>query len=127
MKFNVPRMVLFSLFAFAAVGSASATQTNPSTLVAASKVAAIAAPARAADNPWPSMASSASKQAGPLLAHDERYRDDRRWHERREDWRRAQWRREQHRREIERRREWQRRHDRAMQHHYDRDDRYYRR
>lgn len=133
MKFHVPRMVLFGLFAFAAVGSASATQMKPSTSTVATEVAAVEAPQRAVSNPWPSVASIADKQAGSLLAHDDdRYWHDGRWHDRRDDWRRENWRRdnwrrEQARREAERRRDWERRHDRAMQHRYDNDHRYYRR
>lgn len=123
MKFHVPRMVLLGLFAFAAVGSASATQMH------ASEPALVAKPASlwAADNPWPSLASIANGHNGPLLAHDDRYRHDHRWDNRREEWRREQWRREQHRRQIERQREWERRHHRAMEHHYDDAHRHYRR
>jgi len=137
MKFHVPRRVLFGLFAFAAMGSASATPIKSSTPVLASEVAAVQAPQRSAVNPWPTVASIADQQAGPLLAHDDRYGHDGRWHDRRDDWRRENWRRDNWRREQarrdaerrdwERRREWERRHDRAMQHRYESDHRYYRR
>lgn len=123
MKFHVPRMVLFGLFAFAAVGSASATQmqaTGPALVIPPAKEQAPA-------TPWPNLASVANDHAAPLLAHDDRYRHDHRWDHRREEWHREQWRREQHRREIERQREWQRRHHRAMDHHYDDPHRHYRR
>ena len=123
MKFHVPRMVLFGLFAFAAVGSASATQMHASHPALAAKPASVQAPA----NPWPSLASLANGNSGPLLAHDDRYHHDHRWDNRREEWRREQWRREQHRRQIERQREWERRHHRAMEHHYDDAHRHYRR
>ncbi len=128
MKSYVPRMVLLSLFAFAAVGSASASQMKTSNPVFATEVAAVQAPVQAAGNPWPSLASMAGKQPGPLLAHDDRYWRDGRWHDRREDWRRDEWRRnewrrEQERREAERRRDWERHHE----HRYDDDHRYYRR
>jgi hypothetical protein len=58
--------------------------------------------------------------------------DDGRWHDRRDDWRRDNWRRdnwhrEQARQEAVRRRNWERHHDRAMQHRYEDDHRYYRR
>ena len=131
MKFHVPRMVLFGLFAFAAVGSASAAQMKTSPPAPATDVVAVQAPARAADNPWPDLASMADSQPGPLLAHDDRYWHDGRWHDRRDDWRRddwrrdqwrrEQWRREQARREAERHRDW------ARHHRYDDDRRYYRR
>lgn len=132
MKFQVPRMVLFGLFAFAAVGPALATQMKASNSVAATEIAAVQAPLKAAANPWPTLASMASEQPGTLLAHDDRYWRDGRWHDRRDDWRRddwrrENWRREQDRREAERRREWQRQHDRAMKHRYENDHRYYRR
>ncbi|WP_253363823.1 hypothetical protein [Pseudomonas chlororaphis] len=137
MKFPDPRMVLFGLFAFAALGSASATQMKTSTPVLATEVPAVQAPAQAAGNPWPTLASMAGKQPGPLLAHDDRYWHDGRWHDRRddwrrhdwrrEDWRREQWRREQARREAERHRDWERHHDRAMRHRYEDNHRYYRR
>ncbi|WP_166361777.1 hypothetical protein [Pseudomonas akapageensis] len=133
MKFYVPRMVLLGLFAFAAVGSASATQMKTSNPVfATAEVAAVQVPVQAADNPWPSLASMADKQPGPLLAHDDRYWHDDHWHDRRDDWRRDEWRREnwrreQARREAERRRYWERHHERAMQHRYEDDHRYYRR
>lgn len=131
MKFHDPRMVLFGLFAFAAVGSASATQMKTPTPVFTTEVTAVQAPAQAADNPWPTLASMAAKQPGPLLAHDDRYRRDGRWHDRRDDWRRDDWRRDQWRREQARRaaerRNWERHHDRAMRHRYEDDHRYYRR
>jgi hypothetical protein len=127
MKFNVPRMVLLGLFAFAAVSSASATQMKTSNPVFATEVAAVQAPVQAAGNPWPSLASMVGKQPGPLLAHDDGYWHDGRWHDRRDDWRRENWRREQDRREAERRRDWERHHDRDMQHRYEDDHRYYRR
>lgn len=132
MKFHDPRMVLFALFAFAAVGSASATQMKTSTPVLATEVPAVQAPAQAAGNPWPTLASMAGKQPGPLLAHDDRYWHDGRWHDRRDnwrrdDWRRDQWRREQARREAERHRDWERHQDRAMRHRYKDDHGYYRR
>lgn len=127
MKFHVPRMVLFGLFAFATVGSASATQMKTSNPVFATEVAAVQAPAQAAGNPWPTLTSLADKPPGPLLAHDDRYWHDGRWHDRRDDWRRDEWRREQDRREAERRRDWERHHDRAMEHRYEDDHRYYRR
>lgn len=123
MKFNVPRMVLFGLFAFAAVSSASASQMKTSNPAFVTEVAAVQPPA--AGNPWPDLASVAGTQ--PLLAHDDRYRHDHRRYDRRYDWRREQARREQYRREAERRRDWERRHDRAMRHHYDGEHRYYRR
>ncbi len=127
MKFYVPRMVLLGLFAFAAVGSASATPMKTSNPVFATEVPAVQAPVRAADNPWPTLASMAGKQPGPLLAHDDRYWHDGRWYDRRDDWRRDRWRREQERREAERRRYWERHHDRAMEHRYEDGHRYYRR
>ncbi|WP_253426681.1 hypothetical protein [Pseudomonas sp. GGS8] len=132
MKFHDPRRVLFGLFALAAVGSASATQMKTSTPVFATEVAAVQAPVEAAGNPWPTLASMAGKQPGPLLAHDDRYWHDGRWHDRRDDWRRddwrrEQWRREQARREAERHRYWERHEDRPMQHRYEDDHRYYRR
>jgi hypothetical protein len=133
MKFHVPRMVLFGLFAFAAVGSASATQMKTSTPVFATEVAAIQAPLQPASNPWPTLASMAGKQQAPLLAHDDRrYWHDGHWHDRRDDWRRDdwrrdKWRREQARREAERHRDWERHQDRAMRHRYEDDRRYYRR
>ncbi|WP_082694377.1 hypothetical protein [Pseudomonas sp. URMO17WK12:I11] len=141
MKFNVPRMVLFGLFAFAAVSSASATPMKTSTPVFATEVTAVQVPAQSAENPWPSLASMAGQQTGPLLAHDDRYWRDGRWHDRRDDWRRDDWRRddwrrddwrrdnwrrEQARREADRR-DWERRQDRAMQHRYEDEHRYYRR
>jgi len=131
MKFHDPRMVLFALFAFAAVGSASATQMKTPTPVFATEVTAVQAPAQTAGNPWPTLASMAGKQPGPLLAHDDRYWRDGRWHDRRDnwrrdDWRRDKWRREQARRDAERR-NWERHHDRAMRHRYEDDHRYYRR
>jgi hypothetical protein len=120
-------MVLFGLFAFAAVGPALATQMKTSNPVVATGVAVVQAPVKAAGIPWPTLASMASKQPVPLLAHDDRYWHDGRWHDRRDDWRRDNWRREQDRREAERRRDWQRQHDRAMKHRYENDHRYYRR
>jgi hypothetical protein len=133
MKFHDPRMVLLGLFAFAAMGSASATQMKPATPVFPTEVTAAQAPVKAAENPWPTLASMADQQPGPLLAHDDRnwhdHRDDwRRDQWRRDQWRRDQWRREQARREAERHRDWERHHrDRAMGHRYDDDRRYYRR
>ncbi|MHC8362749.1 hypothetical protein ACYZUA_21140 [Pseudomonas sp. LS2P72] len=132
MKFHDPRMMLFGLFAFAAVGSASATQMKTSTPVFVTEVAAVQAPVQAAGNPWLTLASMAGTQPGPLLAHDDRYWHDHRSHNRRDDWRRDdwrrdQWRREQARREAERHRDWERHHDRAMRHRYEDDRRYYRR
>jgi hypothetical protein len=133
MKFHDPRMVLFGLFAFATVGSASATQMKTSTPVLAPEVAVVQSPVQAAGNPWPTLASMASKQPGPLLAHDDdRYWHDGRWHSRRDDWRRDEWRRdnwrrEQARREAERHRDWERHQDRAMRYRYEDDRRYYRR
>jgi len=122
--------VLFGLFAFAAVGSASATQMKDSTPAFATQAPAVEAPVQATGNPWPTLASMAGKQPGPLLAHDDRYWHDGRWHNRRDDWRRDdwrrdqwrrdQWRREQARREAERHRDWER-------HRYEDDRRYYRR
>ncbi|CAK9889832.1 MULTISPECIES: hypothetical protein [Pseudomonas] len=128
MNFHAPRMLLVALFAFAAVGTASATPMKTSTPVLAPEAPAT----RVADNPWPSLASMADTQPGPLLAHDDRYRHDHRWHDRRDDWhrenwRREQWRREQARREAERHRYWERHHDRAMRYRYEEDRRYYRR
>ena len=124
MKFHAPRMVLLSLFAFAAMGSASATPMKASPAVFATELAA----PEAAANPWPALAS---KQSAPLLARDDRNWHDNRWQDhrddRRRDWRRDQWRREQARREAERHRDWERRHDRAMRQRYDNDHRYYRR
>ena len=123
MKFHDPRIMLFALFAFAAVGSASATPMKTP--------APVVATAQAPANPWPSLASVTDRQPGPLLAHDDRDRHDGRWHDhrddRRHDWRKDQWRREQARREAERRRYWERHHDRAMGHHRGDDHRYYRR
>jgi hypothetical protein len=132
MKFHDLRMVLFGLFAFAAVGSASATQMKTSTPVFAPEVAAVQAPAQAAGSPWPTVASMAGNQPGSLLAHDDRYWHDDRWHDRRDnwrrdDWRREQWRREQARRDAERHRYWERHQDRSMRHRYEDDRRYYRR
>ncbi|WP_448110561.1 hypothetical protein [Pseudomonas lini] len=132
MKFHDLRMVLFGLFAFAAVGSASATQMKTSTPVFATEVTAVQAPVQAAGNPWRTLASMAGKPSGTLLAHDDRYwhdhrRYDRRDHWRRDDWRRDNWRREQARREAERHRDWERRQDRAMRYRYEDDHRYYRR
>jgi len=137
MNLHVPRMVLFGLFAFAAVGSASATQMKTATPDLATEVPAVQVPAKAAGNPWPELASMADKQPAALLAHDDRYWHDGRWHDRRDDWRRDDWRREnwrrenwhreQARREAERRRDWERHHDRAMRHRYENDHRYYRR
>nr|EPB93751.1 hypothetical protein L321_20572 [Pseudomonas plecoglossicida NB2011] len=121
-------MVLVSLFAFAVMGSASATPLKVST-----PARTIEAPAvKAAENPWPDLASVAAQQPETLLAHDERYEHDHYRHDgrggwRREEWRREQWRREQARRDWERHRDWERRHERAMQHRYDADHRYYRR
>lgn len=132
MKFHVPRKVLFGLFAFAAVGSASATQMKPSTPVFAPEVTAVQAPAQPPGSPWPTLASVAGKQPGPLFAHDDRDWHDDRWHDHRDDWRRDEWRRdnwrrEQARREAERRRDWERHEDRAMRYRYEDDHRYYRR
>ncbi|WP_084320199.1 hypothetical protein [Pseudomonas migulae] len=132
MKLHVPRMVFFGLFAFAVVGSASATQMKTSTPASATEVPAVQTPAQAAGNPWPTLASMAGTQQGPLLAHDDRYWHDDRWHDRRDDWRRDdwrrdQWRREQARREAERHRDWERHQNRAMRHRYENDHRYYRR
>ncbi|MDT8923520.1 MAG: hypothetical protein ACOKSU_21300 [Pseudomonas sp.] len=132
MKFHVPRMVLFGLFAFAAVGSASATTMKTTRPVATSQVEVLQAPTQGGGNPWPSLASLADQRSGTLLAHDDRYYHDHRDHYRRDDWRREQWRRdqwrrEQARREAERRRYWERHHDRAMHHRYEDDHRYYRR
>lgn len=129
MKFNFPRVVLFGLLAFAAAGSASATQMKTSPAVFTTEVTTAQAPVQDAVNPWPTMAST---QPGTLLAHDDRYWHDDRWHDRRhdwrrDDWRRENWRREQARREAERRRDWERREDRAMRHRYEDDHRYYRR
>ncbi len=137
MKFHYPRMVLFGLFALAAMGSASASQMSTSTPASATHVTAAQAPVQAVGNPWSTLASTAGKQPGPLLAHDDRYWHDGRWHDRRDDWRRDdwrrdqwrrdQWRREQARREAERHRDWERHQDRAMRHRYEDDRRYYRR
>jgi hypothetical protein len=106
---------------------------KPATPVFPTEVTAAQAHVKAAENPWPTLASMADKQPGPLLAHEDRYWHDGRWHDRRDDWRRDQWRRdqwrrEQARREAERHRDWERHHrDRAMGHRYDDDRRYYRR
>ncbi|MFQ6571984.1 hypothetical protein [Pseudomonas sp. UM16] len=137
MKFHDPRMVLFGLFAFAALGSASATQMKVAPPTLATEAPTVEAPGQAASNPWPTLASIADRQPEPLLAHDDRYSHDGRWHDhrddwrrndwRRENWRRDQWRREQARREADRRRDWERHHDRAMRHRYENDHRYYRR
>lgn len=141
MKFLDPRMVLFGLFAFAAVGSASATQMKAATpafeTTATTGAATVQAPAPAAGNPWPNLSSLVDQQPGPLLAHDDGYWRDGRWHDRRDDWRRddwrreqwrrEQWRREQARREAERRHYWDRHGDRAMRYRYEDDHRYYRR
>ncbi|NUT77600.1 hypothetical protein HNO86_21370 [Pseudomonas sp. C1C7] len=136
MKFLDPRMVLLGLFAFAAVGTASATQMKTSTPGSAASAATEITVANAAENPWPTLASTADTQPGPMLAHDDGYWRDGRWHDnrrdwrrddwRREQWRRDQWRREQARREEERRRYWDRHNDRAH-HRYEADHRYYRR
>nr|WP_286912297.1 hypothetical protein [Pseudomonas sp. UBA6315] len=127
MKIHVPRIVLVGLFAFAAMGSASATPMKASTPARATEAVA----ARAAENPWPNLASVAVEQPATLLAHDDRYWHDGRRHDRddwhRENWRREQWRREQARRDYERRRDWQRQHERAMRHRYEADHHYYRR
>ena len=48
MKFHVPRRVLFGLFAFAAVGSASATQMKDSTPAFATQASAVQTPVQAA-------------------------------------------------------------------------------
>jgi len=132
MKFHVPRLVLFGLLTFAAVGSASATQMKASDPVFTKQATAVEAPVQTADNPWPALASMAGKQPATLLAHDDRYWHDDRWHDRRhdwrrDDWRRDNWRREQARREAERRRDWERHQDRAMRHRYEDGHRYYRR
>lgn len=132
MTFHYPRMILFGLIAFAAAGSASATQMKPSAPDVATEVAAVEAPVQGAGNPWPTLASTAGHQAGSLLAHDDRYWHDGRWHSRRDDWRRDdwrrdKWRREQARREAERHRDWERHRDRAMRHRYEDSHRYYRR
>jgi hypothetical protein len=55
MKFLVPRKVLFGLFAFAAMGSASATPMKTSTPVFAPEATAVKPPVHAADNPWPTL------------------------------------------------------------------------
>ncbi|MFJ4349223.1 hypothetical protein [Pseudomonas sp. NPDC089401] len=128
MNIKLPRLLLTSLFALAAIGSAQATTMHASNPALAHETA-VQAPARAAENPWPNLASVADAQPATMLAHDDRYWRDGRWHyrgedRRREEWRRAQWRREQARREAERRRDWERHHDRG--HHYD-DHRYHRR
>lgn len=101
MKFHAPRMVLLSLFAFAAMGSASATPTKALPAAFATQPAALEA---AAANPWPALAG---EQPAPLLARDDHHRYDNRW---------------QARREAERRR-----HDRAMHQRYDNHHRDYRR
>ncbi|WP_176464844.1 hypothetical protein [Pseudomonas fragi] len=124
MKFHAPRMVLLSLFAFAAMGSASATPIKTSPAVFATQPATVEATAPMAANPWPTLAG---QQPAALLARDDHNRYDNRWHARkddrhRENWRRDQWRREQARREAERRR-----HDRAMHQRYDNHHRDYRR
>ena len=121
MKFHAPRMVLLSLFAFAAMGSASATPTKTPPAVFATEPGAVETTAA---NPWPRLAS---EQTAPLLARDDHHRYDNRWQARRDDrrrenWRRDQWRREQARREAERRH-----HDRAMHQRYDNHHRDYRR
>lgn len=125
MKFHDPRMVLIGLFAFAAVGPASATQMRTSTPVFATEVVAVQAPA--AVSPWPTLSSMTGEQPGTLIARDDRYWHDGRWHSRNDDWRRDNWRREQARREAERRRDWERHHDRAKRHRYEDNHRYYRR
>jgi len=132
MKIHVSRIVLLGLFAFAAMGSASATPAKASMPLPATKATASQAHIEGANSPWPSLASVAAAQSATLLAHDDRYRRDGHWHDRRDDWRRDQWRRdqwrrEQARREAERRRDWQRRHERAMHHRYEADHHYYRR
>ena len=121
MKFHAPRMVLLSLFAFAEMGSASATPTKALPAAFATQPAALEA---AVANPWPALVG---EQPAPLLARDDHHRYDNRWQarrdeRRRENWRRDQWRREQARREAERRR-----HDRAMHQRYDNHHRDYRR
>lgn len=132
MKLHDPRMVLFGLFAFATVGSASATQINTSSVVYGTQATAVQAPVQAASNPWPTLAGRVEQQPGPLLAHDDRYWHEGRWHDRREDrrrddWRREKLRREQARREAERHRDWAHHQNRAMQHRYEDDHRDYRR
>ncbi|WAB95843.1 MULTISPECIES: hypothetical protein [Pseudomonas] len=132
MKFQVPRIVLLGLFAFAAMGSACATPAKAPAPRVATEATPVQAYNEAANNPWPSLASMTAAQPAALLAHDDRYRRDGHWHDRRDDWRRDQWRRdqwrrEQARREAERRREWHRRHERAMHHRYEADHHYYRR
>ena len=132
MRFHYPRMVLFGLFAFATVGTASATQMKTSTPDFAIEVSAVQTPVQVAESPWPTVAGMTGTQTETLLAHDDRYWRDGRWHDRRDDWRRddwrrEQWRREQARREAERHRDWERHHDRAMRHRYEDDRRYYRR
>ncbi|MBA6115325.1 hypothetical protein JET76_01155 [Pseudomonas putida] len=132
MNIPVPRIVLLGLFAFAAMGSASATQMKASPPVHASELSALQAPDKVAATPWPNLARGAAQQPGTLLAHDDRYRHDGRWHDRRDDWRRENWRREQWRREqawreAERRRDWQRHHDRALHHRYEANHHDYRR
>lgn len=131
MKLRAPRMLLLGLFALAAAGSASAMPMKTPAPVFTSEFAAGQAPGHATDNPWQTTASLAGKQGGTLLAHDDHWRDERRYDRRddwrREQWRREQWRREQHRREMERQRYWERHHDRALHHRYEDDRRYYRR
>ncbi|PAU59951.1 hypothetical protein BZL43_09030 [Pseudomonas sp. PICF141] len=137
MKFHVPRMVLLGLFAFAAMGSASATQMKTSTPVFSTEVPAVQAPVQTADHLRLTVGSMADKQPGLMLAHDDRYRHDGHWHDRRDNWRRDdwrrdqwrrdQWRREQARREAERHRDWERHQDRAMRHRYNDAHGYYRR
>lgn len=132
MKFNAPRMVLLALFAFAAVGSASATQINPKAPALAQQLTAVEPATQSAGNPWSSLADIADQQSAPLLAHDDRYWHDDRWHDRRnewrrDNWRRDQWRREQARREAKRHRDWERHHERVMRHRYEEHHRYYRR
>ncbi|MFO3723109.1 hypothetical protein ABFA30_13220 [Pseudomonas sp. HLMP] len=124
MKLHVPRMVLLGLFAFAAMGSASATQMKTPPPALATKVTTAQAPVQPSENPWPTLASLTGQQPGPLLAHDDRHWHDGRWHDHRSDWRRDRWRREQARREAERRRDWERHHYRAMQHRHGHDHRY---
>ncbi len=127
MKRSVSRLLVLGLLALGATGSAMASQMKASSPVPAHQAPAFAT--TKAENPWPSLASSAALQQAPMLAHDDdRYWRDGRWHSRRDDWRREQWRKEQwrkeqHRREIERRRAAAYHHD----HRYQDDHGHYRR
>ena len=69
MKFHVPRMVLFGLFAFAAVSSASATQMKTSTPVFATEVTPFKRLSRlpaTLGRPWPVWPASSQDRCLPM-------------------------------------------------------------